>query len=90
MIKVNFTRALKRFHPDLGPLSVDCNNVRELIDLLECRYPGLKHYLVDDRGRLRKHVNVFVQERLVEDRAGLTDSLQSGDEVYIMQALSGG
>ena len=90
MIKVNFTRALQRFHPDLGPLAVDCSNVRDLINLLESSYPGLKHYLVDDRGSLRKHVNIFVQEKLVKDRTALTDTLRPGDEVYIMQALSGG
>jgi molybdopterin converting factor small subunit len=90
MIKVNFTRALKRFYPDLVSLTVDCTSISELIEILDNRYPGLKNYLVDDRGQLRKHVNIFVQEKLVKDRIALTDTLEHGDEVYIMQALSGG
>ena len=90
MVKVNFTRALKRFYPDLGPLEVECACIHDMIDILENKYPGLKSYLVDDRGQLRKHVNIFVQEKLVKDRVALTDKLEPGDEIYIMQALSGG
>ncbi|HAA14440.1 MAG TPA: molybdenum cofactor biosynthesis protein MoaD, partial [Cytophagales bacterium] len=44
----------------------------------------------DDQGQLRKHVNVFVGNTLIADRIGLSDALTAQDEVYIMQALSGG
>ena len=90
MAKINFTRALKRFYPDLSPMNIDCDKVCDLIDILETKYPGLKNYLVDDRGQLRKHVNIFVQEKLIKDRITLQDALKVDDEVYIMQALSGG
>ncbi|NND31442.1 MAG: molybdenum cofactor biosynthesis protein MoaD [Saprospiraceae bacterium] len=90
MAKINFTRALKRFYPDLGPMDIQCDRVSDLIEILEEKYPGLKNYLVDDHGHLRKHVNIFVQERLIKDRATLLDPIDVDDEVYIMQALSGG
>ncbi|MCB0667598.1 MAG: MoaD/ThiS family protein [Saprospiraceae bacterium] len=90
MAKVNFTHALKRFHPDLEPFSVSCGNVKELIDILENRHPGLKNYIVDEQGRLRKHVNIFIQQDLIKDRIHLQDRINADDEIYIMQALSGG
>jgi cytidyltransferase-like protein len=73
--------------PESDRIAVDACS---LIDLLEEKHPGLKNYLVDERGQLRKHVNIFVQEKLVKDRVTLKDTLKPGDEVYIMQALSGG
>lgn len=90
MAKVNFTQALKRFYPQLEPMKVDCNRVSELIELLDSRHPGLKNYIVNEQGHLRKHVNIFVQQKLISDRVGLQDELHPDDEVYIMQALSGG
>lgn len=90
MAKVNFTQALKRFYPDLGPMLVDCRNVSELIDMLDRKHPGLKNYIVNEQGQLRKHVNIFVSQKLISDRDRLQDTLRPDDEVYIMQALSGG
>jgi len=90
MPKVNFTHALKRFHPKLEPFSAPCESVRDLIEILESKYPGLKNYLVDEQGQLRKHVNIFVEQKLIKDRIKLQDPLHPDDEVYIMQALSGG
>jgi hypothetical protein len=69
---------------------VPAATVRELIDELERRHPGLASYVVDETGRLRRHVNVFVGEEPVRDRARLTDPLAPDARVFILQALSGG
>ena len=90
MVRVNFTQALKRFYPDLEPFEVDCDNVSELVQVMDERYPGIRNYIVDEQGHLRKHVNIFVQQKLISDRIKLQDQLAPNDEVYIMQALSGG
>jgi len=39
---------------------------------------------------LRKHVNIFVKEEMVADRAKLSDRVEANSRVLIMQALSGG
>ena len=90
MPQVSFTSALKRFFPDLEPQEVSAGNVAELLGVLDARFPGLRNYLVDERGRLRKHVNIYIGEDLVEDREALTDAVKDGDRVLIFQALSGG
>ncbi|MCB0685041.1 MAG: MoaD/ThiS family protein [Saprospiraceae bacterium] len=90
MANVNFTHALKRFYPKLEPFSTTCENVSELIALLDDKYPGLRNYIVDEQGQLRKHVNIFIQQKLIKDRINLQDPIQPDDEIYIMQALSGG
>jgi len=90
MAKVAFTRHLRRHFPDLHDVEVDAGTVRELVRRLDDLHPGLAHYLCDDRGRLRPHVNVFVAGEMVIDRTDLADPLGPGVEVHIMQALSGG
>ena len=57
-----------------------------LLDL-DRRFPGIRFRVVDEQGRLRPHMRIFVN-RAVEDE--LSTALSEGDEVVLMQALSGG
>jgi hypothetical protein len=90
MAHVSFTRHLQRYFPDLGELDLPATTLRELVTMLEAQHPGLAAYLVEDDGSLRKHVNVFVENRILEDRRGLSDPLRPDSRVHILQALSGG
>jgi sulfur-carrier protein len=90
MATVNFTYALKRFYPNLKEMDLSAENVNELLSLIEKEYSGIKSYIVDDQGRLRQHVNIFVNGKMIADRIKLSDTLETETEVYIMQALSGG
>ena len=90
MPKLNFTPALKRFFPDLVEDHFQGATVQELLENLEGKYPGINAYLRDETGQLRKHINIFIEDQLVQDRNELADTLKDTDEVLIFQALSGG
>lgn len=90
MPTVKFTYALKRFYPNLKDLSVSETSLPEILRKVEGAHPGIQDYIVDERGALRKHVNIFIDGELIEDRETLSDKLSEYSEVYIMQALSGG
>lgn len=90
MARVRFTRHLRLHFPDLRDLEADAPTLAELVAVLDRAHPGLAGYLVDERGSLRKHVNIFVNGALLEDRAALRDRIAATDEVFVMQALSGG
>lgn len=90
MAIIKFTYALKRFYPDLNDIVVDVKNVNEVLDKIDKEYSGIKNYLVNERGALRKHVNIFVDGDLILDREKMTDAVDHKSEVFIMQALSGG
>lgn len=90
MPTVHFTRHLVRFFPDLRDTEVDAETVAEVVRELERRYPGLADYLVDERGALRKHVNIFIGDALVWDRDRLSDPVCPTSQIYVIQALSGG
>jgi sulfur-carrier protein len=90
MAQVTLTRHLQRFFPSLEAGEVAGATVREVIDALERRHPGFASYVIDEAGRLRRHVNIFVGEEPVRDRERLSDPLSPDARVFILQALSGG
>ena len=90
MAIVRFTSALNRFYPNLGPTEVSAGSVAEVLKELNAKYDGLRDYLIEENGALRKHVNVFVKGQMIKDRIELSDSVGPDDEVHIIQALSGG
>ncbi len=52
--------------------------------------PIFRSYILDEQGRVRKHVTLFVDGETVKDRLRLSDPVRPDSEIYIMQALSGG
>jgi molybdopterin synthase sulfur carrier subunit len=92
MARLTITPHLRRFFPALaeGEAEVAGATVREIVDALERRYPGFASYVVDEAGRLRRHVNVFVGDEPIGDRVGLSDVVGPDAHVSILQALSGG
>lgn len=90
MAIIKFTSHLKRFYPDLKEERINRNNIKGLIEALNIKYVGISDYLIANDGGLREHVNVFVAGEVISDRLGLSDKVDDDDEVYIMQAISGG
>lgn len=54
---------------------------------LDRQFPGIRFRVVDEQGRLRKHMMIFVNQERERD---LSTALDGVDELVIMQALSGG
>ena len=59
----------------------------ELLADLDRRYPGLRFRVIDEQGALRPHMRLFVNGAQVRE---LALELRAGDEVQLIQALSGG
>lgn len=89
MPRVSFTSNLQR-HLACPPMEVSGDTVAAVLEQVFADNPGLRSYLLDDQGGLRRHVNVFIDNRPVRDRRGLTDSVAAGDELFVFQALTGG
>ena len=89
MPTVSFTRALERFLP-APSATVEGATVGAALAAVFASRPTLRGYVLDDQGILRRHVAVYVNGRLVDDRVGLTDPVGPRDEIYVFQALSGG
>jgi len=86
-VKVRITPVLGRLFPDSpSRIELQAETVRDLIDALEARWPGMRDRICDTRPAIRRHMNVFVDGR----RATLATSLQPGADVFIITAISGG
>jgi molybdopterin synthase sulfur carrier subunit len=92
MPTVQLTRHLYSFFPALEgkALTVEATTVAEVVGALDALAPGLAFYICDERGRLRRHVNIFVDQEMIADRGRLSDRVGPNSHVMIMQALSGG
>jgi molybdopterin synthase sulfur carrier subunit len=90
MPTVKFTYALRRFFPTLRDTPASGRTLKEVLTEMDQVYPGVKTYLLDEQGRLRQHVNIFIDGTIIKDRALLSDPFPETGEIYIMQALSGG
>ena len=90
MPTIKFTAALSRFFPGLRTITTEGQTIAAVLKATEKQYPRLLDYIVDESGQLRQHVNIYIGDNLIEDRIGLQDKVKASDEIYIMQALSGG
>jgi molybdopterin converting factor small subunit len=87
--RVLFTAHLQK-HVSGEPLDVNGATVAEALDAVFVQRPTLRSYLLDDQGRVRQHVMIFVDNQLLHDRDKLSDAVRAAGEIYVMQALSGG
>ena len=61
--------------------------VADVIDDLEARYPGIRFRMIDEQGRIRRHMRMFFDSEMVLE---LSQALRDDGELLIVQALSGG
>jgi sulfur-carrier protein len=86
-VTVRLPAALLNLFPDAPKrLEVQAGSVRDLVDALDARWPGMRDRLCDSRPAIRRHINVFVEG----ERASLDTPLPSATEVFIITAISGG
>jgi molybdopterin synthase sulfur carrier subunit len=89
MARVAFTANLQR-HINCPEQQAAGNTVRAVLDNVFAAHPGLRGYLLDDQGRVRRHVAIYLNDARIVDREHLSDSVTDADEVFVFQALSGG
>lgn len=68
-------------------VEADPPRLRDVFAALDARYPGIRFRMVDEAGRVRPHIQVFVAAKIQRDPATV---LRTGDEIMIVGALSGG
>lgn len=89
MAQVSFAKAVRR-HVDCPDAAIDGATLRDVLDAYFAAHPDVERYVLDEQGRVRKHVTVFVNEEQITDRVGLSDPVDHDDRVMVFQALSGG
>ena len=86
---MTFTKNLRR-HVDCPTAEVQGSTVAECLQAYFADHPGVRSYVLDEQGRVRRHVVVFVGGDQLTDPAAQSDAVGPADEITVMQALSGG
>jgi sulfur-carrier protein len=76
-----------RSYTNAAQVEASGTTLRELLTDLDRQYPGLRFRVIDEQDEMRGHMRFFVNNEQVFD---LAHPLQPSDEVFLLQALSGG
>lgn len=89
-IKVRIPQPLQNLtsgHPEVEAAGA---TVRELIEDLERKYRGIKDRICDESGKVRRFVNIYVNEEDIRFLNREDTKLKDGDDVSIIPAIAGG
>lgn len=90
-IKVRIPTPLRSLTQGKGEVYVNgAANIREVIDSLESKYPGLKERLCEPDGEVRRFVNIFLNEEDIRFLNGLDTVISEPAEISIIPAIAGG
>jgi len=89
-IKVRIPTPLQKLTNNKADVEASGSNIRELIDDLEKNFPGIKERLCDEKGALRRFINIYVNEEDIRFLKMEKTPLKDGDEVSIIPAIAGG
>ena len=89
-VTVRVPTPLRKLTGDEEVVLVQVGTIATAIAELERRYPGMAERLVDDKGEVRRFVNVYVNEEDIRFRDNSNTPIQDGDEVSIIPAIAGG
>jgi sulfur-carrier protein len=89
MAKVHVTSWLREVVPN-APRSASGATVGEALNALFDEEPQARSYLLDDQGRLRRHVCIFADGARLRNDNALGHRIRPDSQLYVMQALTGG
>lgn len=89
-VKVIIPTPLQKLTRNQANVEASGSNIAELIDDLEKNFPGLKERICDETGKVRRFINIYVNEEDVRFLKQDKTSLKDGDEVSIIPAIAGG
>jgi molybdopterin synthase sulfur carrier subunit len=87
---VRISTQLRPLTGGTGEVTVEALTVREAIEALERDYPGMEARLLDNKGTLRRFVNLFVGDEDIRFLQGLDTELLDGASLSIIPAVAGG
>jgi molybdopterin synthase sulfur carrier subunit len=89
MAQLHFTSWLREVVPD-GPLEAGGATVGDALGTVFAERPHVRSYVLDEQGRLRKHVCIFADGVRLPHAVALNHHIAPQSTLYVMQALSGG
>ena len=89
-VNVRIPTPLRKLTQDKDAVQATGVTIQEIVDNLEKQYPGLKERLCDERGELRRFVNIHLNDEDIRFAQGRQTAVKDGDEISIIPAIAGG
>jgi molybdopterin converting factor small subunit len=89
-IVVRIPTPLQKFTQQQSTVQTTGATIQDMLDDLGRHFPGLREQLCDERGAVRRFVNLYLNEEDIRFLQGEKTVLQDGDEVAIIPAVAGG
>ena len=89
-VKVLIPTPLRNLTNNQAEVLAEGGTIAELITNLSNSYNGLRDRLVDENGKIRRFVNIYLNEEDIRFLQGETTALKAGDQISIVPAIAGG
>jgi molybdopterin converting factor small subunit len=89
-VSVRIPTILRAYTDGAAEVTAEAGTLREVLSNLDASYPGLGGRILDDSGKLRRFVNVYVGDEDVRLAQGLDTQVPSGGSVSVIPAVAGG
>src|SRR3989338_4150563 len=89
-VKVRIPTPLQKLTKDQAEVLCQATSINEMLAELEKQHPGVKERLCDAEGKLRRFVNIYVNEEDIRFLQGQDTKLKEGDDISIIPAIAGG
>ena len=89
-VTVSIPTALRRHTEGLDHFECSPGDLSALLDALSSRFPDLKPHLRDEQGKVRRFLNIYVNEEDVRFLGGESYSFREGDRVMLVPSIAGG
>lgn len=89
-VTVNIPTPLRKLTNNESEVAVEAGSVGDLVEALDAAYSGIAEKLLDEKGDIRRYVNVFVNDEDIRFLDGKGTALKDGDNISIVPAIAGG
>lgn len=89
-VSVRIPTILRSYTDDQSQVDAEGDTLAEVIESLESSFPGIKARVVDEDGKVRRFVNIYVSEEDVRFSDGLDTRTPAGTQISIIPAVAGG
>lgn len=89
-VSVRVPTILRTYTKDAAEVTAEGDTLKAVLADLEANYPGIQARILDDSGKVRRFVNVYVGDEDVRFTEGLDTAVADGSQISIIPAVAGG
>ncbi|HXD91089.1 MAG TPA: ubiquitin-like small modifier protein 1 [Candidatus Binataceae bacterium] len=89
-VRVRVPTPLRRFTAGSDEVTASGESIKAVLQDLDRRHPGIGERLLDDKGELRRFVNVYLNGDDIRFLSQLESKVKDGDDISIVPAIAGG